>query len=110
MKYLKTYENFKLNETGEADSDYKDEQLDEIIEQLEKAGYVADYKEFDKYHGVYLFIKSVGKFWVTDRFSRGKWGKGYISSTLIDDEGNTTSGNKGDYFQLEDDYVFQGFT
>ena len=34
MKYLKTYENFRLNETGEADPDYKDEELEKEADKL----------------------------------------------------------------------------
>lgn len=114
-KRLETYESFvnnfltKVNETGEPDLDYNEPEMDNIVEALEKEGYEAYYKEFDKYRGVYLVITKGGKsekFWWTDTYSTGTWSDGYVSSVLIDDNNESSSGNAGDYFNLPKDYVF----
>ena len=69
----------KLYETGEADPDYTDENMDKIVELLKDAWYDAYYKEFDKYQSVYLVIKkgnsitSSIKLWWDGTFYRGKW-------------------------------------
>ena len=112
-KRLQTFESFivKLNETGEADINYNDPEMDKIVNSLEKEGFESYYKEFDKYQGVYLVVKKNGKsnkFWWTDTFSTGSWGDGVISSTLYDNDGDGEwSGNAGDYFNLPKDHVFQ---
>lgn len=114
-KRLETYESFinnfltKVNETGEADPDYNDPEMNRIVNSLEKKGFEAYYKEFDKYQGVYLVITKNGKskkFWWTDTYSVGTWTDGYVNSVLIDDDNNSYSGNAGDYFNLPKDYVF----
>lgn len=118
-KRLETYESFvnnflnKINETGEPDLDYNNPEMDNIVESLEKEGFEAEYAEFDKYQGVYLTISKGGKsekFWWTDTYSTGIWSDGYVSSQLIDDNNESSSGNAGDYWNLPKDYVFQDHT
>ena len=104
----------KKKATGEADQDYDHEFFDEIVKQLDAAGYSgATHKEFDKYQGVYLRVPNVGKFWVADTYVTGKRIPSeapYRDAYLIDEEGNKSSASHGDYFQFAKNYVFEGYT
>jgi len=101
--------NLKKKSTGEPDQDYDIEIYDEICNALKENGIDASHREFDKYQGVYINT-SKGTLWTIDSYFTGSSSEGIISSTLIDEEGNESSGNIGDYFTLPDDYVFEGQT
>lgn len=50
-------------ETGEPDQDYDHDFYDQVVTQLEAEGFEARHREFDKYQGVYIAVRGVGKFW-----------------------------------------------
>lgn len=100
--------------TGEPDQDYDHEFFDEIVHQLDKAGFKrAFHKMFDQYQGVYLSVPSVDTFWITDSYFTGKpersqqekWKK----AQLIDPDGYQVSSSRGDYFMKPKDHVFEGY-
>lgn len=50
-------------ETGEPDQDYDHAFYDQVVAQLEAEGFEASHREFDKYQGVYIKVRGIGKFW-----------------------------------------------
>lgn len=105
-----------LIETGEADQDYDHAIYDAICDALKAKGYQCTHREFDKYQGVYLTIKkggkNLGKWFNVDSYVTGKRKppkSEYMSSTLVDQEGNEFSGNPGDYWNASDN-AFDGLT
>jgi hypothetical protein len=101
--------------TGEADGDYDHEIFDKICSQIKsKTGINCEYKEFDKYQGVYIRAGRM-KFWIKEVYYKGKKknedkNKPYSNSYLINPDGDKVSSTKGDYFNLKDNYVFEGYT
>jgi hypothetical protein len=101
--------------TGEPDQEYDLDFFNKIKLALEESGFEAVHREFDKYQGVYLDVfkegQKVDRFWIVDSFVQGDEKKNpahkWKSATLIDSNGDETSANQGDYFQLEDDQVFE---
>lgn len=100
--------------TGEPDQDYDHAFFDEIVRQLDKAGFKgATHKEFDKYQGIYLHVPGVDKFWVVDSHSTGtpdskpetKW----RAAQLVDRDGSIFSPTRGDYFMKPKNYVLKDF-
>lgn len=62
-----TDDDIVIKGTGEADQDYDHKFYDEVVKQLEAAGFPgATHREFDKYQGVYLNVPEVDKFWTND--------------------------------------------
>lgn len=107
-------ESRQLSETGEPDQDYDTEHFDTIVNALAKVGIKAKHKEFDKYQGVYLDLakggKSLGRYFQIDYYVTGKPKKSnakYKKAQLVDQEGNTYSANRDDYFQMNDDEEFE---
>ena len=101
--------------TGEPDQEYDHTFFDAIVRQLERYGFSeATYREFDKYQGVYLRVPGVDTFWVTDVYYTGEKAeedvkKPYTKAILVDTKGNTQSANKGDYYYLPNEYIFEDF-
>lgn len=50
-------------ETGEPDQDYDHDFYDQVVTQLEAEGFEARHREFDKYQGVYIEVRGIGRFW-----------------------------------------------
>lgn len=105
----------QVTATGEPDGDYDTEMFDAIANALKKHGYQASHEEFDKYQGPYLTVskggKPVAKFWIKDLFMTGKSKPNnakYRKAVLIDEEGNESSANSGDYFMMQPNEVFEG--
>ena len=56
-----------ISETGEPDQNYDHDFFNDIVEELDRAGFPgARHKEFDKYQGVYLKVPGIDTFWVKD--------------------------------------------
>ncbi len=63
----------KKKATGEPDQDYDKAAYDQMVAQLEAAGFPgATHREFDKYQGVFLRVPGVDKFWGVDSFFTGQ--------------------------------------
>jgi hypothetical protein len=96
-----------LSETGEPDQDYDHATYDAIVKALEKHGYEATHREFDKYQGVYLTVTGGGvheKFWTVEGYGRGEREGAlpkYSKAWLEDAEGERFSATRGDYFMAD---------
>ena len=83
----------------------------DVANNLRKNGIDATAKYFDQYQGAYIHCGK-DKLWVTDSFVSGKRAdkpRKYRSASLNSFEGQF-SATRGDYFQLEEDYVFEDST
>lgn len=102
--------------TGEPDQDYNHEFFDEIVRQLDSAGFPgATHKEFDKYQGVYLNVPGVDKFWIKNIFYTGQkskedLAKSYTKAYMYNEVREPVSASRGDYFNLPEDHVFEGYS
>lgn len=103
----------QLRETGESDQDYDTDIYDAICTYIQaETGKKATHREFDKYQGVYIDVEGKGKFWTTDFQVLGNRTTPVnpdAGAVLIGPDGEETSANQGDYFQLPKAHVFEGW-
>lgn len=102
-----------LSEAGEADQDYDKGLYDAVTEALEKEGFEATHREFDKYQGVSINVKrgdkEIARLWTVDSHLIGEPEDDpnlkYKKAVLIGDDGESYSASRGDYFNANDNDV-----